>query len=65
MREREWLESDIDHLKRESELRETIIVRFEIENSGLREDKENFMRSLTAPTKRNACSSKATVIARR
>src|SRR3954447_6046193 len=40
VREREWLEREIDHLKQESELRQTIIVRFEIENSGLREDKE-------------------------
>jgi hypothetical protein len=34
------LEREIDYLKREGELKQTIIMRFEIENGGLREDKE-------------------------
>jgi hypothetical protein len=39
-RERELLEREIDQLKRESDLKDRIIERYEIENGGLRGDKE-------------------------
>ena len=39
-RERELLEREIEHLKSVSDLKQRIIERYEVENGGLREDKE-------------------------
>src|SRR4051794_5761848 len=39
-REREWLEREINHLQKTIDLQQSLMSRYEVENGGLREDKE-------------------------